>query len=177
MGCDVCVSCLISIVASSLDIYTRSHCRVLITVEVSSSTIVLHGVYPSNVLLHGTPTARSQCLQAPRKLSTGCLVGGPSQPKSSPEAEITLLLSESPKDPIIHRPGPSPRRSTEDRTNIINPTRIFIRSASETDEYSHSIRQRSSPQPNPSVTRPWFGRFGQQQQTPSQHFTPIFPVQ
>lgn len=154
MDCDVCVSCSISIVASSLDIYTRSHCRDLSTVEVSSSAIVLHGVYPSCILLHGTPTARSQCLQAPRKLSTGCFVGGPSQPKSSPEAEIAHFLPESPKDPIIHRPGSSPRRSTENRTNIINPTRLFIRSASDTDEYSNSIRQRSSPRLNPSATRP-----------------------
>lgn len=148
MDCDVCVSR--SIVASSLDIYTRSHCRVLITVEVSSSAIVLHGVYPSCVLLHGAPSQKL----APSNLSTGCLVGGPSQPKSSSEAEITLFLSESPQDPIIHRPGPSPRRSTEDRTNIINPTPRFIRPASEADESSHSIRQRSSPRLNPSATRP-----------------------
>lgn len=171
MDCDVCVSC--SIVASPPDIYTRSHRRVLITVEVSSSAIILHGVYPSCIPLHGTPSQKL----APSKLSTGCLVGGQSQPKSSPEAEITLPLCETPKDPIIHRPGPSPRRSTEDRTNIINPTPIFIRSASDTDESSHSIRQRSSPRLNPSVTRPLFGRFRQQQHIPSQHFTPIFPVQ
>lgn len=148
MDCDVCVSCLI--VASSLDIYTRSHRKVLITVEASSSAIVLHGVYPSCILLHGTPTQKL----APSKLSTGCFVVAPSQPKSSSEAEITLFLSGSPKDPIIHRPGPSPRCSTEDRTNIINPTPIFIRSAFETDESLHSIRQRSSPRLNPSAPRP-----------------------